>query len=170
MTDQKERARRGIKLAKGKTPHIASPEVVLDDATRQLVMFYHGQRDSLSQVTHAATSKDGISFNLYPGAISSSYVRSFVYRGRHYLIGTLGMMLRSDSLLGDYKPRDKPLFEVDLRHLAVWLDKKEEILRVFWPRVGDAPEHIMLSEVKLSEDWDDWDASAPVTVIKPEAD
>jgi len=42
-------------------------------------------------------------------------------------------------------------------------------LYVFWSRVGDAPEHIMLSMVDLSSpNWDDWVATAPVDILRPE--
>ncbi|MBT8114532.1 MAG: hypothetical protein KJP04_04085 [Arenicella sp.] len=168
VTDQAERQRRGIAATKYKTPHIASPDVVLDVEQRRLVMFYHGQRDSLAQVTRVAVSQDGINFTVEGKTIPASYVRSFEYRGKYYLIGALGMLLRSDQLLGDYSIREKSLFGPSMRHLSVDVDESNDEMHVFWSRVGDAPERILYSLVNLGADWNDWQASRGVTVLQPE--
>ena len=52
-----------------------------------------------------------------------------------------------------------------LRHAAVKI--KGDTLYVFYSRVGDTPERILLSTVKLTGDWNDWTASAPVTIAEP---
>jgi len=42
------------------TPHIASPDVHVDEANRRIIMYYHGLNGLGQQVTRAATSGDGI--------------------------------------------------------------------------------------------------------------
>jgi hypothetical protein len=39
---------------------------------------------------------------------------------------------------------------------------------VFYTNVGDTPERILLSEIALSDDWHQWRASEPITVLAPE--
>jgi hypothetical protein len=43
-------------------------------------------------------------------------------------------------------------------------------LFVFWTRVGDAPETILLSTIELTEDWADWQESPEVEVLRAEFD
>ena len=55
-----------------------------------------------------------------------------------------------------------------MRHSAVIV--RDDFLYVFWTRVGDAPESIMLSTIDLSSDWMNWKESEAVVVLKPEFD
>jgi len=41
---------------------------------------------------------------------------------------------------------------------------------VFYTRVGDAPEHILLSKIKLTDNWNDWTPTKPVDIVAPEKD
>ena len=54
------------------------------------------------------------------------------------------------------------------RHTSVKFDGDR--LEIFWSRVGDAPEHILRSEVDLAGHWSKWKASAPEDVLVPERD
>ena len=42
------------------------------------------------------------------------------------------------------------------------------MLKVFYSRIGDRPERILLSEIDLRGDWTGWQCSPPVTVLAPE--
>ena len=44
------------------TPHIASPDVHVDQANRRIVMYYHGLEEPGRQVSRAALSADGLAF------------------------------------------------------------------------------------------------------------
>ncbi|MEM7361206.1 MAG: hypothetical protein AAF431_19135 [Pseudomonadota bacterium] len=168
VTDQKVRAERGIALSKTRTPHIASPEVVVDHDQQRLVLFYHGQRDSLAQVSRIAVSTDGLVFTTQGDSFPAAYVKSFQLNGKYYLLGALGMLMRSDSLVGPYEIRSRPLFGPEMRHPAVWLDAENSLLRVFWSKIGAAPEHILVSEVDVSPGWQQWQATKGRSVLKPE--
>jgi len=167
VTDQQTRQERGIALSQDKTPHIASPELVVDHDNQRILMFYHGQRDTLSQITGIASSGDGISFTNTGKTVAGVYMRHFEYRNKQYLLGSPGILFRSDSLLGPYQPRDRSLFEPNIRHAALLLE--EDSLMVAWSRVGEAPEKILLSQIDLSPaDWDRWRATEGVELLRPE--
>ena len=167
VTDQQTRQELGIALSQDKTPHIASPELVVDHDNQRILMFYHGQRDTLSQITGIASSGDGISFTNTGKTVAGVYMRHFEYRNKQYLLGSPGILFRSDSLLGPYQPRDRSLFEPNIRHAALLLE--EDSLMVAWSRVGEAPEKILLSQIDLSPaDWDRWRATEGVELLRPE--
>src|SRR5205807_6327614 len=48
------------------TPHIASPDVHVEQAGRRIVMYFHGLEDAGTQVTRVATSANGIDFTAHP--------------------------------------------------------------------------------------------------------
>jgi hypothetical protein len=167
VTDQEIRKQRGIAASQTLKAHIASPEVVIDEANKQIVMFFHGQRDSLSQVSGVATSTNGLDFTASEKKLGSVYLRSFIYKDQYYFLAAPGILYRSDELLGDYEPRDKSLFGNDTRHSAVLLQGDQ--LTVVWSRVGDAPEQLLVSIVSLSSsDWDDWVPTHPTGLLRAE--
>jgi len=43
-------------------------------------------------------------------------------------------------------------------------------LSVYYSRIGDSPESILLAKIRLSSDWRDWRASPPVTLLAPDTD
>ena len=45
------------------TPHIASPDVHVDDHNRRIIMYSHGLDDLATQLTRVVFSLDCISFN-----------------------------------------------------------------------------------------------------------
>ena len=167
VTDQEIRKQRGIAASQTLKAHIASPEVVIDGANQQIVMFFHGQRDSLSQVSGVATSTNGLEFTASEKKLGAVYLRSFVYKDQYYFLAAPGILYRSDELLGDYEPRGKSLFGNNTRHSAVLL--QGDLLTVVWSRVGDAPERLLVSTVSLSSsDWDDWVPTYPTELLRGE--
>jgi hypothetical protein len=55
-----------------------------------------------------------------------------------------------------------------MRHCAV--QQRGDTLFVYWTRVGDAPERILLSTVEMSGSWSEWRAGDPIDVLSPEHD
>ena len=45
-----------------------------------------------------------------------------------------------------------------------------DLLKVYYSRIGDRPERILVSETHLAPDWRAWRASPPVDVLSPERD
>jgi hypothetical protein len=167
VTDRATRKARGISAAANKATHVASPEILIDDANQRLLMYFHGYNELGGQSSRIASSGDGLNFEVGPGRVFSTYLRAFAYRDQYYLLGMPGVLYRSDSPNGPFVPRDRLLFEPAMRHAGLLLEGSS--LYVFWSMVGQAPEGLVLSRVDLSSsDWDDWQASAPVDVLSPE--
>jgi hypothetical protein len=148
-------------------PHIASPDAHVRDDRREIVLYYHGLDGFRSQHTRVATSKDGIRFVARPELLGAPYFRAFRWRDRWYAIAMPGVVYRSSDGLGGFV-EGPTLFAPTMRHSAVLL--RGDTLLVFWTRVGDAPERVLLSTVDLSADWESWRASEPIDVLSPERD
>jgi hypothetical protein len=147
------------------TPHIASPDVHVDDAGRQIVMYFHGLEGVGEQVSRAAVSGNGIDFVARPEVIGRSYMRIFQHDGMTYALTMPGTLSRSADGLGGFEA-GPTLFNPNMRHAAVL--KRDGALWVFWTQVGDAPERILLSRIALTGDWQGWRDEPPVEVLRPE--
>ena len=147
------------------TPHIASPDVHVDPARQQIVMYFHGLEGLGRQVTRVATSRDGIRFTARPEILGRSYFRVFPHQEYTYAMAMPGQFYRSRD--GRSAFAEGPLlFNKNMRHAAVLL--REETLYVFWTQVGDTPERILLSTIDVSQDWEVWRATDAVEVLRPE--
>lgn len=146
-------------------PHIASPDVHVDEQRRRIIMYYHGLEGPGYQHSRVAESSDGVRFQAREENLGRSYFRVFQYRGMHYALAMPGQFYRSQDGLGGFAPGPL-LFEPNMRHSAVVV--RGDTLYVFWTRVGDAPESILLSTIDLRGDWTQWQESEPRLVLQPE--
>ena len=146
-------------------PHIASPDVLVDEQKKRIVMFFHGLEDVGIQVTRAAVSRDGINFTTKAEKLGRTYWRSFKWRKNFYALAMPGQFYRSESLLSGYK-EGPLLFNPDMRHNAVML--RGDQLFIFWTQVGEIPESVKLSTINLSENWEDWLQIDQGVILKPE--
>ena len=165
-------ARRGVPMShdglfEATTPHIASPDVHVDDDARRIVMYFHGLDGVSTQVTRVATSADGIRFETRPERLGRSYMRVFEHGGYAYAMSMPGRFYRSRDPLGGFE-EGPLLFNPDMRHAA--LLKRGGTLYVFWTQVGEAPERIKLSAIDVSGDWTSWREAPGVEVLRPERD
>ena len=147
------------------TPHIASPDVHIDDDHRRFVMYYHGLEGVGRQVSRVAVSADGLAFESGEEILGRTYMRVFDHRGMTHALAMPGQFYRSADPLGGFE-EGPLLFNADMRHSAVLL--REDMLHVFWTQVGHAPERILLSTIDLHDDWNEWKESEPVEVLRPE--
>ena len=164
--------------------HVASPEVVIDDANQRLVMFVHGwytngeawpaaaRKQGYGQFTQTATSNDGAHFTVRPGLTArTSYERIFRWNNTWYSMGRLGIVGRAEGLLEPFEQGPNPFARTTVagrvRHVATLL--RDRKLYVFFSAIGDAPEEILLSTIALNDDWQTWRATPPVRVLHPEA-
>ena len=154
-------------LTEATTPHIASPDVHIDSTHQRIVMYYHGLEGLGRQVTRVATSRDGIHFEARPEVLGRTYMRAFPYDGYTYAMAMPGQFYRSRDGLSGFEEGPR-LFEANMRHAA--LLRRGGTLYVFWTRVGDAPERILVSTIALSQDWTAWKESPPAEVLRPERD
>jgi hypothetical protein len=149
------------------TPHIASPDVHVDHASRRIVMYFHGLDGVGRQVSRVAMSSDGIAFSAGPERLGRTYMRVFERDGYTYAMSMPGQFYRSRDPLGGFE-EGPLLFNPRMRHAA--LLPRGDTLYVFWTQVGDVPEHVKLSTIDLSGDWMTWSETPGVEVLRPEHD
>jgi hypothetical protein len=162
--------------AKANGRHVASPDIVVDDEHKQIRMYFHFLLPKLGHKSSVALSSDGLKFDTRPGVIGGPYLRVFQHAGVYFAVEDGGVISRSPDGLQPFKPVSKSIITASagnpasahFRHAGLWLDG--DSLSVFYTRVGDAPERIFLTKLKLTEDPATWKASSPVTVIEPERD
>ncbi|MEM7101232.1 MAG: hypothetical protein AAF541_23420 [Pseudomonadota bacterium] len=148
-------------------PHIASPDVHVDEINQRLVMYFHGLEKLGTQLTRVAISTDGINFDALPAILGNTYFRGFYWAGKYYGLAMPGQFYRADDPIGPFESGPL-LFNPNMRHCAVLV--KDHWLWVFWTQVGDQPEHIKLSRVDLSQPWTDWQVVDTHEILRPERD
>lgn len=156
--------------------HIASPDVWVDEARHKIRLYFHVKLPGLGQISCVAESSDGIDFEVIPGALGRPYLRHFCHQGHFYFIDRAGYWLRSRDGVHDFEPGPDTLAQAFrqeatgavLRHVGVRL--QDGHLQIAFSRIGDAPESIWLSTVKLDSDWRQWRPTAPVKLLESATD
>ncbi len=148
--------------------HIASPDVLVDDEHQEIRMYFHGVYSQEGQFTFVATSQDGLHFTSSSERLGPFYFRVFKYNGWYYAIAKNknrgGIFLRSPDGLTPFETGATCLSK--MRHAAILLE--EDTLFIFYSRIGDAPESILMSYVDLKTNWPSWIPSPPRRILKPE--
>jgi len=116
------------------TPHIASPDVYVDEEQRTLRMYYHGLLADGTQLTRLALSQDGLSFRAREEILSLPYLRVFQYDGCWFGIAMPGTVYRSEDGLTAFE-RGHRVLDDNARHVA--LRQFENTLEIFWTRRVD---------------------------------
>ena len=155
--------------------HIASPDMHVDSVRREVLMYFHcpagspGKVEIGEQKTFLAVSRDGLQFKADTTPLGPAYFRVFRQNDHYYTLVRGGQLLRSRNMRSPFEP-GPTIIPADsgriLRHAAVEL--KGDVLRVYYSRIGDQPERILLSEVLLTQGWSEWRGSAPMTVLSPD--
>jgi hypothetical protein len=148
-------------------PHIASPDVHVDNENALIIMYFHGLESFGNQMTRVATSRDGIHFKTRSELLGRNYWRVFSHNDYTFALAMPGQLYRSREALTGFE-LGPLLFNSDMRHSA--LLKKDNILYVFWTQVGHVPERILLSTIDLTEDWENWKETDATEVLRPETD
>lgn len=153
--------------------HAASPDIYVDNLHHQIRMYFHFRLPKLGHVSTVAVSDDGLHFRIQPGTIGEPYLRQFRYGGWFYFIDRLGRIIRSRNGLTGFEvgpgsvrqaTRD-PVTGATLRHTGLRLTG--HTLEIFFSRIGDAPESILLCTMNLEGDWRTWRPGPPVLVLSP---
>lgn len=101
--------------------------------------------------------------------LGDSYFRVFDWQGYTYAMARLGVLYRAKDGLTNFEEGPNPLVlgsaPATVRHVALKLDG--DLLSVYYSRIGDNPEQILLSTITLTPDWRDWQASAAVAILAP---
>ncbi len=142
--------------------HIASPDVHVDQDAQEILMYYHGQCEDGTQATRLAVSRDGLHFRPMPERLGPWYFRVFGWNGLRYALTMPGTLYWSRTGRAPFE-RGPSILPPDTRHTAVWLDGV--VLYIVFSRVGDCPERLLLSAVRLEPDWRRWRASSPPQIL-----
>ncbi len=154
---------------------ISSPDVfVLPDGRIRMYFSTDHYPGSTEQWSGVAESTDGISFTLASTEnIAKYYLRTFEYDGVTYGVqkgwstapAELGV---SANGIERFAPI-KTFGGGSIRHVAVLVDGST--LLVFYSVIGDAPERLLLSTIRLeSGSPATWELSPPIEVLRPERD
>ena len=177
--------------------HIASPEVVIDAATRQIYLFSHGlpADGKGGQVTSAAVSRDGLTFDDLGGVVGPAYLRIFAHEGRWFALSGSSVLRVAERLGEPFKPvatiigpeiteavdpasrgepgavpaHQRPKSGEDrygIRHVGT--DLHEGKLYVYFSCVGHRPERILCTVVDLAGAPETWRARGVFEVLEPE--
>jgi hypothetical protein len=166
-----------LRAAPGVKGHLASPDVHVDEARREIRLYFHGPaRAGGGQQSFVARSPDGLRFTASEERLGLFYFRVFRWRDAWYAMAKGGQMYRSaDGLTGfvkggnpfpDSAGRDEQANTPGPRHVALHL--VGDTLWVYYTNIGDAPERILRRRVPLSADWRDWRAEPAQEVLRPE--
>jgi hypothetical protein len=156
--------------------HTATPDVQVDQEKKEIRMYFHFKLPTLGHQTGVALSRDGLHFQPLAGALGEPYFRVFTWQKDYYAIDRKGNILKSgdglkdfrviSSVVGDIARQSAP--RATLRHTGVLLEEDE--LSVFYSRVGDAPESIWMTRIRLSPAPKTWTAAKPVKLLEPTLD
>ncbi|MFT5220089.1 MAG: hypothetical protein ACI9LO_001007 [Planctomycetota bacterium] len=151
--------------ADGNYAHIASPDIYIDHARREIRLYYHGRMDNGLQRSRVAISKNGVNFIAQPEVLGEPYLRVFEQDGWFYGIAMPGQLYRSRNGLSQFEPGPR-LTEEPIRHHAL-LNLGADCY-FFWTRIGDAPERILVSRLDINDHWLDWRLGECSEVHRPE--
>lgn len=164
----------GAESSDDEVTHVASPDVLIDNIHKELVLYFHCPIDEgkkyKGQYSLRAVSKDGIHFKADSTILGYSYFRVFKWKGEYYSISRAGLLARSKDGIAAFEEGHNPFNKIQnksnyLRHAAVKITG--DTLFVFYSRIGDAPERIVVSTIVLKDDWKTWTASAPIDIATP---
>ena len=180
-----------VMLPGGYSTHLASPEILVDNSRKRIVMWSHGwysngerwpvglaearswaNQRGYGQFTQASESTDGLHFTSRPALTKDSYLRVFPYGGYWYGIMRLGQMGRAKDPLDTFELGGNPFkdspYANRVRHVALVPHGNQ--LQVFFTVIGDAPERIMFTTIDLATDWAEWRVAPAIEVMRPETD
>ncbi|MDR0574066.1 MAG: hypothetical protein LBG96_08575 [Tannerella sp.] len=169
-------AQNGAETADDDIRHLASPDVHIDETKKEIIMYFHTPavyNGKPGQYSYRATSKDGIRFQADSTVLGESYFRVFEWKGKHYAVARTGKFYRSIDGGHSFEFGHNPFSGIQtnenfLRHAAVKVHGNK--LFVFYSRIGDTPERIVLSKIDLTDDWTTWTATPSVDIVQPEKD
>ena len=151
----------------GNYPHIASPDLWVDEERRELRLYYHGRLDNGLQRTRVALSGNGLEFSAQPEILALPYLRLFLKDEWFYALAMPAQLYRSRDGLRDFEPGPVLSAEPIRHHALLCLDQQWYL---FWTRVGDTPERILVSELLTGSDWRQWRLGEASEVHRAERD
>ena len=151
----------------GLYPHIASPDVHINELDKSLEMFFHGLDHDGEQRSLCAVSNDGLTWRVRSKRINQTYLRLFQYKHNKYALGWGGQILKKNSS-GIFEMGPWSFGNQGHRHAGVLV--RGDKLHIVWTRIGDAPEQILYSTIDMSHPWQEWHATKAQVILRPKFD
>lgn len=168
------------------TDHVSSPDIWIDEEHKQIRLYFHSpvapmlkstdpnyltHGGEVLQNTFVALAEDGLHFKVRAEPLGPSYFRVWQWEGVFYALPRLGIpLMRSPDGLLPFEAITSPLEHdsafKNMRHTAVWV--RRDSLYLFYSKIGDAPEEIMMTIIPMHGPPSTWRASPPCTVLRPE--
>jgi len=156
--------------------HIASPDVVIDEESRQFRLYFHGHASAgTGQKSFLALSADGLQFTAREAALGEPYFRVFRHDAHWYAMAKGGALFRSADGLSNFEAgpnpfpdaaaRDASMKSAGPRHVAVLRDA--DVLWVYYTSIGDAPERVLRGRINLAGDWHRWTVADCEELLRP---
>ena len=151
--------------------HIASPDVHVQANERVIRMYFHGVTHD-GQRSFLATSHDGLRFHAMSEVLGPWYFRTFQHEAAWFAIAKAtdtpggGVLMRSSDGIQPFE--QGPDILPNQRHVAVL--KRGNALHIFFSRGKDCPERILVSKMSLKGDWEKWQPSEPVELLRPQTE
>lgn len=146
-------------------PHVASPDVHVLEAEREIRLYFHGLLPDGDQLTRLAISRDGLHFAVREPLLAPPYLRAFRHRHCWYGLAWPNRLWRSGDGLTPFAAGPALLPELT-RHTGLLVEG--ERLHLLWTQTGEAPERIYHGVVELRGDWRDWRLSSSEELLRPE--
>lgn len=104
-------------------PHIASPEIIINNESKEIVMFFHGMVSGNIQKSKIAISKDGLNFNAKSKILTGPYLKLVEYKNSYLGISMSGVFYKFSKNLKNMK-LEKGLFLKPRLDTLAYLYKK----------------------------------------------
>lgn len=155
---------------------IYAPDVHVDHDKKLIRMYFHSTVGKNKQLrVFAATSKNGVNFEVLSSLARTFYFRAFSYQGAWYGVSKGGRLFRSSDGLSTYTPGPDLFPKIpgncenydaagSIRHVSI--EVFENHADIYYTRIGDAPEIILKSRLELNGNWRDWRAGPPQEVMR----
>ena len=159
-----------IEDGKPVVPHIASPDVHIDKAGKQIRMLFHGVNLDGTQTTRLAISDDGLKFREVSDTLAPPYLRVTWWQDQLIGVAWGGEMFTSPRWDVPFERGPKLLErpngpDMIPRHPFIVL--RGSVMHVFYSLIGEQPERIWHVNVHLSENWQDWSLGTPKAILSP---
>jgi hypothetical protein len=152
---------------------ISSPDVFVSNNPDRIRMYFSTDvyAGSAQQWSGVAQSADGINFTLASTEnIAKYYLRVWPWMGKYYGVFKGWSTAPAELAVspdGIQRFLTQQIFTAhgSIRHMAVLI--KDDIALIFYSKIGEAPERILLSTMKMSGPAASWQLSAPIEVLRP---
>lgn len=163
--------------------HMASPEIYIDHDKHEIRLYFHARSRSRGreQWTFLANSHDGYSFKkCVDKPLAPFYLRLIYWKKCFYGISKGGNLWYSKDGKSAFLPGGNP-FDRNLSN-EIWhnnqgairhvgLSVLDDVLKVYFTRIGHGPERILRSNIAISDpNCINWSAEPEEEVLRPELD